>query len=226
LKLSRIREVDSVILAALGDVAGNFAALEAALVDIEDAGILTVVQTGNVVGEVGGDAALRSLRERGVVLVQGLHDRQVARARRPSRRTLLLRKLGEETFETLQRLHDSLPRDTVEFLARLPHMHTMTVDGFGIVVCHGSISRVTDRIDATTPLERLRRQREMAPADVIVCGGSPAPFSRLVDGTLFVGPGPLCGAVGDDDACYTVIDLDSEPRRAFTRSVPIPAIGR
>ena len=26
-------------------------------------------------------------------------------------------------------------------------------------------------------------------ADIIVCGGGPAPFSHLVDGTLFVGPG-------------------------------------
>lgn len=210
------------IFAALGDVDGNLSALEAVLKDLDEAGILTVVQTGNLVGEASSEAVVRLLRERGVTVVQGLHDRRVTRFRRSA--MLLRRKLGDEVWESLRRAHLGLSRDSIEWLARLPHARTMNVDGFAIVVCHGSPAGVSHVLDETTPAEWLRRQREIAPADVIVCGGARAPFSRMVDGTLFAGPGPLYPRFGE--ACYTVVDLEQTPWRARTRVISVPATDR
>jgi len=207
------------IFAALGDVNGNLRAVEAALSDLDEAGILTIVQTGNVAGAPGGDGAARLLRERGVTVAQGLRDRQAARFQRSA--ALLRRKLGEAEWESIRRAHQGLSREILEWFARLPHAVMVSIDGFTIVVCHGAPSGVSRVLDQATPEERLRREREAAPADVIVCGGSETPFSRMVDGTLFVGPGPLGPRPGE--ACYTVVDLETRPWRARPRVIPVPA---
>ena len=45
-----------------------------------------------------------------------------------------------------------------------------------------------------------------------MCGGAPLPFSRMVDGALFVGPGRV--DAGPGRAGYALVSTEEEPWRA------------
>lgn len=198
------------IFAAIGDINGHLAALEAVFRHIDEAGILTVAQTGNIVA--GGDAgaeALALLRARGVIGVQGHRDRQTVQFER--KRAALERTLPPDAFDALRRAHAALPGADIEYLRGLPRAREVTIDGVALCVCHGAPASARDVLSADTPRVKFERQREAAPVDIIVSGGSAEPFHREVGGTLFAGPGPL--VAGPGRARYALVDTEQAPWR-------------
>lgn len=198
------------IAAVLGAVRGQAGALRAALGSIADAGIETIVCTGNLAA--GGDSgaeALALLRAHGVICVQGEEDRLLARAHRKA--GALRDRLGPERLAALLRAHDALPAEDREFLRRLPRLQRLSVDGVPIVVCHGSLTSQRERLGPDTPLVKLARQRELAPAALIASHAEKA-YAREVAGALFLSAGPVAQAPGV--AAWTLADLDTLPGSA------------
>ncbi len=196
------------ILAAIGDIDGNARVLEAVLADIDAAGIQTIVHVGDCVGfgtEPNETVAL--LRARVVPGVQGDMDRRAARFARKHARETLRAECAPEVFDALQRTYDALRSEHVEYLAGLPRERRLTVDAVAVYLCHGSPNGQDAGLGEDDDPRRFQRFREVAQADVIVMGHTRNPFSRLVDGTLFVNP----GAVADSPACYAVVDTEAEP---------------
>jgi len=200
-----------VLLAAIGDIEGDADALHYAFDAIQRAGIQTIVHTGNVlVGprRAAADArAIELLRDRDVIAVQGRWDRRMALFER--KRNAFEKQLAPEAFKRLAQTAETVSIHDVEFLRQLPKRLTREVDGCKLAVCHGSLTSQDEILNADTPLVKLKRQREIANADVVICGGAQQFFQRHIDNTLFVAPGPLVDDTGERR--YAVIDAEQRP---------------
>lgn len=206
------------LMAAMGSIHGHLSALEAVLRAIDDAGIQTIVNTGDcAVGHPWPNEVIDILRARGMLSVQGERDRNVARFVRKEK-SLRVACTPEE-YEALRETYAMLRSDNVEFLVGLPRRRTIVVDGISICLCHGSPHSQIDALRADDDTVRLRRVRESVNTDLLVCGREPEPFARWVDNALFVNPGAM-HAPSDANRCarYAVIDTEREPWQAHFHS--------
>lgn len=216
--LAQVRKSEeiAVLLAVIGDIEGNFPVLRALLAAIGEAGIETIAHTGNSVGDTEGNREIiRNLKEYNVVWVQGSKDRQTVRIERKA--ASLQKRMDDAAFSAMRRAHASLSSTDLEILRRLPPQRQLELDGVRVLVCHGAPSGQRVQVDAGTPQTWLQREREIAPVDIIVCGGSAAPFHRWVDGALFVGPGRA--DCGEGHAAYTVISTEDDPWRVHHHEI-------
>jgi predicted phosphodiesterase len=196
------------VLAAFGEVRGNFPALDAVLAAIDDAGIRTVVCTGNLaVGYPYPNEVIDLIERRNIASVQGVHDKLTAAIVRSGKKTLS--RVDAETAHALQWTYDRLTSANIEVLRALPRTQRLTVDGVDVCVCSGAPEAVNDVIGPETPDAKFQRYREAARADIVIGGNSRTPFDRLVEDTLFVNP----GSVGDDPrgGAYAIVSTESEP---------------
>ncbi|MBI3118576.1 MAG: metallophosphoesterase family protein [Candidatus Hydrogenedentes bacterium] len=194
------------IAAVLGAVEGNVSALGAALDHISHLGIHTVFQTGHLA--VGGPApneVTERLRVSDIPAVQGEMDRQLLRyARKPDAWRNRLVREGERPrgpvranlIADFEAALAALTTENLEWLNRLPRRLELAIDGAQFFVCHGSPASQSELLSPGTPLQRLERLREMAPVDVLICGGVAETFERHLGNTLLVCPGPLMTATG------------------------------
>jgi len=196
------------ILAAFGDIHGNWPALEAALKEIDDAGIRTLVCTGDLVaGYPYPNEVIDFLERRNLTTVQGSHDRLTASLIRSGGQTL--KRASEEDAAAMRWTYDQLTSGNVEYLRALPRVQRITIDGVDVYVGHGAPDAVNDGIGDHTSAQRFERYRESARADIVIGGNTHHPFHRLVEDTLFVNPGSLgCDERG---AVYAVISTEDEP---------------
>lgn len=202
------------ITAALGDIVGNLPAMKAVLAALEKAGIQSVVNVGSSVGVFPWPkAVIEQMQVRRILSVQGELDRAVARLSR--KRASFERRLSPEAFRAVTWTHDEIRGEHLEFLLGLPKNRAARLEGISVMVCHGTPSSQSNMLDETTSEDRFRRVREMANSDVVVCGRSRRPFSKIVDGTLFVNPGSVGRDIETGRAEYAVIDTETEPWTAI-----------
>ncbi len=197
------------ILAALGDIHGNLPALEAALEAIDEAGIHTIVNTGDcVVGFPWPNEVVDILRSREILTVQGERDRFAVRFLR--KQETLRKKWGASEFRAVQWTHEAARTDTLEYLRSLPRRRHLHLEGLGITVCHGTLTSQSEGLHPDDPESRFQRQWEEARSDVVILGRTHIPFHRWVRGTLFVNPGSA-GMNEDGAARYALINTETDP---------------
>ena len=207
------------IFAAIGNIDGHEVALKSALKAIEEAGILTILHTGNaVVGGQGGNTIMTLLADFGVTCVQGDRDRLAVRYSR--KQQSLEKKLDAALLANLRWTHENLSSQNLEVLRDWRKSRVMELEKLDVFLCHGSPGNRREILSAETPLVKLERQREIARADIIVCGGADEPFSTNVEGTLFVSPGSLVAAAGTVQ--WALIDTEEQPWKASMETVSMP----
>jgi len=204
-------------LAAIGDIHGNLPALEAVLAAIDDAGIQTIVSTGDaVVGYQWPNEVVELLRNRNIPSVQGELDRRVVHFLR--KQETLRQKLSDDEFEALHQTHATLHSHNLEFLRSLPRRRMLHVEGIDICVCHGTPTSQSETLDEEDPPGKFRRVRELTNAQIVVSGATHQPLSRTVDATLFVNPGAVGVApAGARIATYAIVDTETDPWEARIR---------
>lgn len=210
--------------AAIADVHGNCAALEAVLADIAAAGIAEVVNLGDhVSGPLEPQRTADLLMRCGFVSIRGNQDRVLLEKRA---------RLGRP-FKWLDDSH-------MDWLASQPATLLHRGD---VLLCHGS-----PRSDETYWLDRVTGEGRVAPAPIedieteaagvdgslILCGHTHIPrVVRLRDGRLVVNAGSvgLPGYRGADPvehvveagtphACYAILERTSGTWHATIRYVP------
>jgi len=205
------------ILAALGDIQGNLPAFQAVLRHIDEAGIQTLLNTGNSVGCAPWPCeVLELLRARRTFNVLGHLDRSVTQVFRKA--ASLKKRLDSGTLARIQWSFDHLPSREIEWIKDLPQTTTLRLENTDICLCHGALDKPFNGLGESDPVERFQRQREIAPVPLLVGGNTPQPFSRLVDGTWFVNPGAV-GGLQTDEAVYTTIDTEVLPWRIVVHRV-------
>jgi predicted phosphodiesterase len=199
------------LCAALSNIRGNWPALQAVLAAIDEAGIQTIVHTGDlVVGHPWPNEVIACIRDRGIPGVQGEQDRLAIRFTRKAKS--MQKKLGEEAYDALERAHRDTRSEHLEWLRGLPRHHMLTVDSIDLCVCHGTVTSMSDALREDDDEARFQRQREEANTPIVICGNSAAPFTRTVGDTLFVNPGSV-GLRNDEqqEAHYAVINTETDP---------------
>jgi predicted phosphodiesterase len=187
----------AVAVAALYDVHGNPAALEAVLAEAGDAQLV-----------FGGDLAagpmpvetLERIMALDALFVRGNADRAVVEGP------------GEGIAD--QWVAERLDERHREFLMNQQETVELDVEGLGrVLFCHGSPRSDEEIILRTTPDEWLRDMLQGVDADVVVCGHSHMQFDRVVDGIRVVNAGSVGLAYGAPGAHWLALGPGVEHRR-------------
>jgi putative phosphoesterase len=180
-------------VAALYDIHGNLAALEAVLAEVPDDA--TIVVGGDVCA--GGEqpsevlARLRGLGEL-VVWVRGNADREL----HPDEE-------GLAPPEFLEQARSQLSEGEIEFLHDLPATQVVG----GVLYCHASPRNDLDIFTERTPEERIAVLFEGLDVPTVVCGHSHTQFERTVAGVRVVNAGSVGAPYEDEPGAYWLLDL-------------------
>ena len=189
-------------VAILGDVHGNFPALEAVLEHARERRIDAVWNVGDSVGYGGfPNEVVACLRRVCASSILGNYDGKVLRF--PARRKKWRKKKPAQKFLAFQWAHHTLTAENLRYLGTLPDQVEMDVLGSQVLLTHGSPESPKEHLSPETPKERLRALASAAGVETVVCGHSHRAFVRQVADVLFINP----GSVGRPD--------DGDPRASY-----------
>jgi predicted phosphodiesterase len=220
-------EIVAMKFAAIADIHGNSAALEAALADIASLGIRDIVNLGDhVSGPLEPARTADMLMERGFPSVQGDQDRILVE---------LQRNGGSKRADFLQ-----LERKHFDWMAAMP---STSVYRDEVLLCHGSprddsafwLDCVTaDGVVRPNTIEAIEAEAQGIGASLIICAHTHIPrVVRLRDGRMAVNPGsvglpgygmqkpfPHTVETGTPDACYAILERSRAGWSVMIRYVP------
>lgn len=197
------------IFAVIGDIKGNFTALEAVIKAVDDIGIDIILHTGNcAVGYAEGNQTIEMMQARNIISIQGGMDRHLVYYRRDSNRTL---NLEPEEQASLASANEFVSTTNIEYLRALPRQRYLTLEGIEILLCHGSPTSPFTFLSSQTPLIRFEREREKTGASIVLSSTSNKSYYKWVSGTLFVGAAPLSEELLTPEASYLLINTDTKP---------------
>ena len=180
-------------VAALYDIHGNLAALEAVLAEVPDDA--TIVVGGDVVA---GGPQPAEVVER----LRGLGDR-VRWLRGNADRELDPNEPGLAPAETIEETRAALSDEQIAFLLANPP--TVRLDR--VLYCHATPRNDVDIFTELTPEERLVEIFADVAADVVVCGHTHMQFDRTIGGTRVVNAGSVGMPYEDEPGAYWLLDL-------------------
>jgi putative phosphoesterase len=167
-------------VAALYDVHGNLAALEAVLAEVDADLIL-----------VGGDVAAGPWPAETLERLRGLGDR-VRFIRGNADRELTDPRPGKAPPEVLEYVRERLSQEQLAFLAGLPKTASLQVDGLGSVLfCHATPRSDEEILTRISPDERWLEALDGVDADIVVCGHTHTQFNRPVGDVRLVNAGSV-----------------------------------
>jgi putative phosphoesterase len=191
-------------IAAITDIHGNLAALEAALARIEDLGIERVYCGGDLVGYGPHPNEVCTLiEERGIPTIYGNYDYAIARDLEDcgcAYTTKEDRELGQRSVDWTLAHTDRRAKD---FMRELPFDLRVDLGGKRIRLVHGSPRKVNEYLFEDKPARLYERLAGQAECDVLVFGHTHKPWIHVYGGVQFVN----CGSVGKPK--------DGDPRAAF-----------
>jgi putative phosphoesterase len=181
-------------IAALYDIHGNLAALEAVLAQVPDDA--TIVVGGDICA--GGGQPSETLTR-----LRGLGDR-VAWLRGNSDRELFPGEEGLAPQEVVDEARAGLSEDEIEFLHGLPEFQQIG----DVLYCHASPRNDLDIFTERTPEERIAFLFEGLDVSTVVCGHTHTQFERTVAGVRVVNAGSVGMAYEDEPGAYWLLDLE------------------
>ena len=194
-------------VAALYDIHGMLAALEAVLADLEREHVDAIVLGGDVVGGPQPAETLARLDELELPLVwiRGNGERALGLDARAATRA------DEELDFTL----GELPRSSAATLAESPPAATLDVDGLGdVLFCHAIPHDDDALITVDTPNEVLVLAAAGVMQETIVCGHTHMQYDRKVERIRWINAGSVgMPYEGDVAAFWAVLGPDVEFRR-------------
>jgi putative phosphoesterase len=218
-------------VAALSDVHGNVAALEAVLADIAREKPDRIVVAGDLVLNGPEPAAvvdlLRTSVTDGTAVVAGNTDIAVADFDYAAAFPWMTDGVPDAILAAAEWAHDELGDERVEWLRNLPSERRVRADDDTLVlVCHASPGSQTagfdQDLDPSVTIERVAR----TDARVIVCGHTHLPDIRDLGWKVIVNDGSA-GYVfdGDPTASWALIDIDDGDVRAEIRRTTFDTLG-
>ena len=180
-------------VAALYDIHGNLAALEAVLAEVpDDARIL-------VGGDIcaGGEQPSETLTR-----LRGLGDR-VAWLRGNADRELHRDEEGLAPPEFLEEARSKLSEEEIAFLHELPPTQRIG----DVLYCHASPRNDLDIFTERTPEERLTPLFEGLDVPTVVCGHTHTQYERTVAGVRVVNAGSVGMPYEEEPGAYWLLDL-------------------
>jgi putative phosphoesterase len=180
-------------VAALYDIHGNVAALEAVLAEVPDDA--TIVVGGDICA--GGEQPSETLAR-----LRGLGDR-VRWLRGNSDRELYPGEEGLAPPEVVEAARAGLSQDEIEFLHELPPTQRIG----DVLYCHASPRNDIDIFTERTPEERLVPLFDGLDVSTVVCGHTHMQYERTVAGVRVINAGSVGMPYEDEPGAYWLLDL-------------------
>lgn len=196
-------------IAALADIHGNLAALQAVIDDIDRWAPDMVLVAGDTVNrgpqsDLCLDLVLRMRAERGWRVIRGNHERYVLQFDRERQLPDFPTSGPRHEINRIMGWTHGQVAGQIDAIAALPESMRLDVDGEALVVYHASVRHDRDGITGHSPDAELRAQID--PAATIFCvGHTHSPLTRRLGGTLVVN----VGSVG--------LPFDGDTRAAYAR---------
>jgi putative phosphoesterase len=180
-------------VAALYDIHGNLAALEAVLAEVPDDA--TIVVGGDICA--GGEQPSETLTR-----LRGLGDR-VAWLRGNADRELYPGEEGLAPPEFLEEARSQLSEEEIAFLHDLPPTQRIG----DVLYCHASPRNDLDIFTERTPEARIAFLFDGLDVDTVVCGHTHTQYERTVADVRVVNAGSVGAAYEDEPGAYWLLDL-------------------
>jgi putative phosphoesterase len=182
-----------VAVAALYDIHGNLAALDAVLAEVP--GDATIVVGGDICA--GGDRPSETLAR-----LRGLGDR-VAWLRGNSDRELFPGEEGLAPPEVVEEARSRLSEEEIAFLHGLPPTQRVG----DVLYCHASPRNDVDIFTERTPEDRLAPLFQGLDVPTVVCGHTHTQYERTVAGVRVVNAGSVGMPYEEEPGAYWLFDL-------------------
>ncbi len=180
-------------VAALYDIHGNLAALDAVLAEVPDDAMIVVGGDICAGGEQPSEtlARLRSLGDR-VAWLRGNADREL----HPDEE-------GLAPAEFLEQARSQLSEEEIEFLHELPETQVIG----DVLYCHASPRNDLDIFTERTPEERIAFLFAGLEVPTVVCGHTHMQYDRRVGGVRVVNAGSVGMPYEEEPGAYWLLDL-------------------
>ena len=205
--------------AVFSDIHANLPALDATLADIAEQHPERIYCLGDLVGYAPfPNEVTERIRKEGFPTVMGNYDDGVGFERDEcgcAYKEPVDRELGQQSIDWTK-AHTTA--ENKAFLRTLLPEIRFDVDGKRVLLVHGSPRRLNEYLFEDRPLSSFQRLAQSSNADVIVFGHTHVPYTKDVDGVLFVNVGSVGKPKdGDPRGCYAVFDLTATPAVTFRR---------
>jgi S-adenosyl-L-methionine hydrolase (adenosine-forming) len=213
-------------IAIISDIHGNRHALEAVLRHArgQDAAQL-IINLGDSIGYgPNPEEIIKRIKGAGFINLLGDYDRKVISKKHRQSGWKAVKNSDKRAMFAWT--YQSLSKNARRFIKALPKQCDLHLEGFHLLLTHGSPEFHDEHLGPDTPESRLKELAELANADVVLCGHSHQAFTRLVAGTLFLNPGSV-GRPDDGDprASYAILELREGTASAYTFRVPYNVTG-
>lgn len=206
----------------ISDIHGNLPALEAVLNDLGPRRLDAVYCLGDLVGYAAfPNQVTERIRAEGIPTIMGNYDDGVGFDRDecgcaytdPVEKSLGDRSLAWTRAE--------VTADNKAFLRTLATEIRFEADGRRVLLVHGSPRKINEYLFEDRPIASFQRLAASSQADIIVFGHTHRPYTKLVDGVLFVNAGSV-GKPKDGDwrAGYVILDPSSDAQPVESIRLP------
>jgi putative phosphoesterase len=206
-------------IAIFSDIHGNRHALERTLPDIEAQRPERVYCLGDLVGYgAHPNEVTERVAEGRFPTVMGNYDDGVGYDRDEcgcAYREARDQELGQQSL-AWTKAHTSA--ENKAFLRALVPEIRFEVDGTRVLLVHGSPRRMNEYLFEDRAISSFERLAKSSNADVIVFGHTHMPYTKTVDGVLFVNAGSVGKPKdGDPRACWVLLDVGPATTATFRR---------
>lgn len=203
----------------LSDIHGNLPALAAVLDHIKSSQVDALYCLGDLVGYAAfPNEVVERIRTEGIPTIMGNYDDGVGFERDDcgcAYTDPVEKQLGDESLAWTKA---AVTTENKAFLRTLAREIRFEADGKRVLLVHGSPRRTNEYLFENRPISSFQRLAAASEADIIVFGHTHRPYTKLVDGVLFVNAGSV-GKPKDGDwrACYLIVEPghSTEPARFF-----------
>jgi putative phosphoesterase len=215
-------------VAIISDIHGNIAALDAVLSDLATHNVEAVYCLGDLVGYAAfPNEVIDRIRQENIPTIVGNYDDGVGFDRDEcgcAYRDPEEQRLGDLSLRWTQK---TVTSEGKAFLRALQPDIRFNADGKRFRLVHGSPRRMNEYLFEDRPLSSFQRLAATSECDVLIFGHTHKPYTKRVDGVLFINAGSVGKPKdGDPRACCAVLDTTSDVSvefRRITYDVPIMA---
>jgi putative phosphoesterase len=206
-------------IAIFSDVHGNLPALDAVLADIRSNAPDAVYCLGDLVGYAPfPNEVVERIRHDTIPTIMGNYDDGVGFDRDEcgcAYREEDDKRRGDRSL-AWTKAHVTAENKT--FLQTLKPEIRLEADGRRLLLVHGSPRKMNEYLFEDRPIPSFQRLAAASNANVIVYGHTHKPYTKLVDGVVFLNVGSV-GKPKDGDwrACYALLDPSAERPVHFVR---------
>jgi putative phosphoesterase len=203
----------------ISDIHGNIAALEAVLADLKNQNVKTTYCLGDLVGYAPfPNEVIDRIQRDAIPTIMGNYDDGVGFDRDEcgcAYRDPEEQRLGDLSLQWTKK---TVTRDRKLFLQSLQAEIRFDADGKRFRLVHGSPRRMNEYLFEDRPLPSFQRLAATSEAHVLIFGHTHKPYTKRVDGVLFINAGSVGKPKdGDPRACYVVLDTTGDVDVEFRR---------